>query len=1548
MKKFTFMLLAAFIAVTAMAAGPQKRDLMKEATPFKPLVQLGQKINAKQAPKELTGKIQTSSRARAPKKAATAADYVGDYTWDYEQSSQLSTDLENLETTAGSARVTIAESTTTEGGITISGMFPNDLEATIVSDEYGDYFTIAGGTTAGTSSYGDYVINGLFYYEGDEESDAGWYYSDIYGYIQEDGSIYIDNWIGRVLSTGDYAGYTLTPYWVGGSTLTAADPLTVVTIPEGLVAEEYSVSYQDKDGNELSHPVYAGFNITSTGADVYVQGIATWLPEAWMKGTLDMTTQPMTVTFPSGQYFGTYNGKYDMFLNSLKAEDVVCEIDLTTMTFSVKNEYFLVDNSQYYFDWYAGAKFSKVVEKAIMPANPAITSLENGNYGWVFTFNVPTLDVNGDALSASKLYYMIYTDVEGTILPLTFTPATHSRLTEDLTEIPYGFTEDYDFYDGTIYLNDLFSEDWNNLGIQSIYYGGGEVNATEIQWYHIKDYYVPETGDFTFDFNAMDVATSSSVSTDGDITETLELTEGVVTLAISPKEEGKTTENRFWNASGKPQLRVYSGTLTFSVPEGNVITAIAFNHNGKWGANTVNEIEIPNDADNKVATWTPADGEALASEVVVAIAANSQINSIVVTVAAGGDEPEGDTYTFDDGTLEGWTTIDADGDGYNWANTINSGATLSAHNGSAGALYSQSYANQTALNPDNYLVSPKVQLGGKFSFFAVAQDASWPAEHFGVFVSTKGNTDPADFEKVEEWTLTKARMSKRALVPNKVQGKWYQYIVDLSAFEGQEGYVAIRHFDCSDMFMMLVDDITFGTPAGPDPIIEPDELVELPEGVEPIEYTLTAVGATSQGDIDIEATMNVAFDGTDVYLQGLAYYFPESYVKGTLTEDGLILVPTGQFVGEDEYGSEYIVALDVDEDNYFIDADNFAFTYDAESGVIALASLYGESSTKDADGLWDYFYEATYTPGAIVIPDPVVAPEDLQTSTWYLSCESYNGKIHANELQVGFYNTDVYVQGLCEYLPEAWVKGTFDPETFTVTLPTGQFYGTYAGQYDLFFVGYDPDAEEISDVVFNIDLANGVITTDQWILLNGKMNSISFYDYYYDIVITNEKPEVPEVVEAPEDLVAEAYYFQGFDTYYQEDVTGEVQVGFYGENEVYIQGLSGYVPEAWVVGTIEDGVVTVPETYLGIYSSLFGDSELFFSGATFVYDAEAGTLTSEEGYVTYETPEDDYWMDEYTNVVLTKLNDVAATPADPEITDIKTVGRAYPVVYFNIPTEDVNGDPIMQAKLAYQLYVEKDGEVTPLVLEAAIYDELEEDMSEIPYGFSDGWDIYSGTIYLNQGEEEIASWDKIGIQSIYYGGGEVNKSNIAWMGLDTPVTVGEALYATYVAPVDVDFTGSAVKAFAITINPETECATLNPVTTVPAGEAVVVKAEKAGTYAAYKTEDAVLGTENLLVAAITDVVADGNQYVLANKEQGIGFYMANPGTTIAAGKGYLDFGTSNPDRVKSFYPIDLEDATGIAGINADNENALIYNISGQRLNKVQKGINIINGKKILK
>ena len=176
----------------------------------------------------------------------------------------------------------------------------------------------------------------------------------------------------------------------------------------------------------------------------------------------------------------------------------------------------------------------------------------------------------------------------------------------------------------------------------------------------------------------------------------------------------------------------------------------------------------------------------------------------------------GMTYDFEDGTMQGWTSVDADGDGYGWymGSEIMTGQT--GNNGSNDFVLSQSYYGGLVLYPDNYLVSPQVALGGIVTFYACAQDASYAAEHFGLAVSTT-NTNPSSFTTVQEWTMTAKGVSDggkpvKGSRSGRAQGNWYQYTVDLSAYAGQTGYVAIRHFNCSDMFYLNVDDITIGEP----------------------------------------------------------------------------------------------------------------------------------------------------------------------------------------------------------------------------------------------------------------------------------------------------------------------------------------------------------------------------------------------------------------------------------------------------------------------------------------------------------------------------------------------------------------------------------------------------------------------------------------------------------------------------------------------------------------------------------------------------------------
>ena len=195
---------------------------------------------------------------------------------------------------------------------------------------------------------------------------------------------------------------------------------------------------------------------------------------------------------------------------------------------------------------------------------------------------------------------------------------------------------------------------------------------------------------------------------------------------------------------------------------------------------------------------------------------------------------EQQTFDFENHTLQGWTTIDADGDGFNWRLgtefIFNEYGYIgfTGHNASLEIVASQSYYKESEdygypLYPDNYLVSPAkitVKGGAYISFWACAQDNLWAGEHFGVAVSSGNNSNPNAFTTIKQWTMTSKEAGSPAKVSrngHRTMGSWHKYTADLSNYVGQQIWVAIRHFNCSDMFYLDVDDITIyeGSDDGP-------------------------------------------------------------------------------------------------------------------------------------------------------------------------------------------------------------------------------------------------------------------------------------------------------------------------------------------------------------------------------------------------------------------------------------------------------------------------------------------------------------------------------------------------------------------------------------------------------------------------------------------------------------------------------------------------------------------------------------------------------------
>ena len=190
------------------------------------------------------------------------------------------------------------------------------------------------------------------------------------------------------------------------------------------------------------------------------------------------------------------------------------------------------------------------------------------------------------------------------------------------------------------------------------------------------------------------------------------------------------------------------------------------------------------------------------------------------------------------------------------------------------------------------------------------------------------------------------------------------------------------------------------------------------------------------------------------------------------------------------------------------------------------------------------------------------------------------------------------------------------------------------------------------------------------------------------------------------------------------------------------------------------------------------------------------------------------------------------------------------------------------------------------------------------------------------------------------------------LALPEDVTITDAKYATFCSEKALDFSKTGVKVYAAKATAsEVE---LTEVTDgiVPAGVGVVLYSAEAKTVAVpvVKTAKTTIDDNEMVgVTARTLVNAtedDKTNYILANEPgTGIGFYKASNGY-LAANRAYLSTSTAAAARFLKF--ADDNETTGIENIEHSTLNIEnYYNLQGRRVAQPQKGLYIVNGKKVV-
>lgn len=290
-------------------------------------------------------------------------------------------------------------------------------------------------------------------------------------------------------------------------------------------------------------------------------------------------------------------------------------------------------------------------------------------------------------------------------------------------------------------------------------------------------------------------------------------------------------------------------------------------------------------------------------------------------------------------------------------------------------------------------------------------------------------------------------------------------------------------------------------------------------------------------------------------------------------------------------------------------------------------------------------------------------------------------------------------------------------------------------------------------------------------------------------------------------------------------------------------------------------------------------------------------------------------------------NFVAGKVLSKSYTDLK---NGYYTLEFYATASKARGDAVNAGKGIAQIYLTADDATTTLDMSVWEQDAVTPDDAK--------W-LHTYTVKVTDGTLEY------GIQNVAEGGNwyVIQHKSLTFLG-DTKANIAvnaDAQYATFCAPFDVTLP-EGVTACTIDGVDGDALAMTAVEGVVPANTPVVLNGALAAT-ALYGNAVDALPEEGVLVGVYEDTHAPVGSYVLQNQSGVVGFFKVETAgiATVPANRAYLNVASD-----ARFFGFDAE--TAISAIDAlTSGKAEIFDLQGRRLNSLQKGINIVNGVKVL-
>lgn len=395
-------------------------------------------------------------------------------------------------------------------------------------------------------------------------------------------------------------------------------------------------------------------------------------------------------------------------------------------------------------------------------------------------------------------------------------------------------------------------------------------------------------------------------------------------------------------------------------------------------------------------------------------------------------------------------------------------------------------------------------------------------------------------------------------------------------------------------------------------------------------------------------------------------------------------------------------------------------------------------------------------------------------------------------------NKTIYINNpIGAYYSDAWIKGERTTgDTIEVKLPQQFVHEEYDGMstdawlYKLVPVKVEQDGETYT--TFKPDSTSQTVKyvwrNDSIVLVNTTQDSkllgmcteegewYGYGDYIQQYIVFDQKPVAPKD-ETKATQMSITYYDSG-------QMYGRVKKAVREGNDIYIAGLNENIPSGWAKGTISGnkatfsghqymGLDTVTASYAFfepvshnmVWDSEIGDSieSLTLADAiTFDYDADKGTLCTDSTFVANQGYKMFNQVFTYDGATIEPWTEKAATPLAVDASTMSYMPFSeeygYGLLAFAPSEFDADGYILDANKLYYSIYLDDD----VLTIDPDDYTLFPYETTEIPFTYSDMLDFvnYAG---MWQVYTFVTGIDRIGVQMIYKGGGEVRKSAITYI-----------------------------------------------------------------------------------------------------------------------------------------------------------------------------------------